>query len=178
MAKEKGDEEEEEEVLHATGWDHVPLPKPEKSKYAITGHEGQVITIALGPGDSCKGEPGVMMYLTPGMTQQANCEGFCARCCSGESCCVINFTNTSNKEAYAALTPNFPTAKVVPVDLSSPNVNGSLITQQGAFMASHGEVEVGISLDCNLTRCCCGGMGLVRQNLRGNGTVRCSFCCD
>lgn len=84
----------------------------------------------------------------------------------------MNFTNdgTSNK-AFVALTPNFPTAKVVPVDMSSPHVNGHLIAQQGAFMASYGDVQIGISLDCNFMRCCCAGTGLVRQKLEGNGTA-------
>lgn len=170
MTKESDDDEEE--VLHATGWDHLKIPEPKKSRYAVTGHEAQVVTLALGAGDSCKGEPGTMMYLSPGMSQHVSCDGCCARCCSGESCWVVNFTNTGvGGEAYAALTPNFPTAKVVPVDMSSPHVNEALITQRGAFMASHGDVEVGMSLDCNLTRCCCGGMGLVRQQLTGSGTV-------
>jgi uncharacterized protein (AIM24 family) len=46
------------------------------------------------------------------------------------------------------MTPNFPTSKVVPVDLSSPHVNGKLIAQKGAFMASYGDVNIGISFDC------------------------------
>ena len=52
-------------------------------------------------------------------------------------------------------------AKVVPVDMSSPHVNGVLIAQQGSFMASVGDVEIGMSLDCNFMRCCCAGTGLV-----------------
>jgi uncharacterized protein (AIM24 family) len=31
--------------------------------------------------------------------------------------------------------------------LSSPHVNGRLIAQQGAFMASYGDVQVGTSFD-------------------------------
>ena len=62
-------------------------------------------------------------------------------------------------------------AKVVPVDMSSPAVGGTLIAQQGAFMASYGDVSIGISCDCNLMRCCCAGLGLVRQKLHGNGTA-------
>ena len=105
-----------------------------------------------------------MMYLSPGVSQQVSCDGCCARCCSGEDCFVMNFTHSGNGKGYVGLTPNFPMAKVVPVDLSSPDVNGVLIAQQGAFMASMGEVEIGISLDCNLLRCCCAGTGLVRTH--------------
>lgn len=103
-----------------------------------------------------------MMYLSPGISQQVSCDGCMARCCAGEDCFVMNFTHSGSEKGYVALTPNFPMAKVVPVDLSSPSVNGVLIAQQGAFMASVGDVEIGISCDCNLLRCCCAGTGLVR----------------
>lgn len=159
-------------VSHASGWDPLEVKVSTDAKYAITGNENQVLTVALAPGDSCKGEPGSMMYLAPGVTQMASCEGCCERCLAGEDCCVLNFTNTRDMEvSYAALTPNDPMGKVIPVDLSSANVNGTLIVQQGAYMASYGEVDVGISLDCNFMRCCCGGVGLVRQKITGTGTV-------
>lgn len=160
-----------EEVLKVTGWHHADLAKPTTPRYAITGHESQCLTIALGPGDTAQGEPGSMMFLTKDMTQSASFEGCWARCCSGESCCAVNFTNSGSNQGFVALTPNFPTAKVIPVNLASENVSNSLIAQQGAFMASHGDVEIGMDCDCNLTRCCCGGMGLVRQKINGGGTV-------
>mmetsp|Transcript_32349 Transcript_32349/g.74307 ORF Transcript_32349/g.74307 Transcript_32349/m.74307 type:complete len:201 (-) Transcript_32349:95-697(-) len=114
-----------------------------------------------------------MMYLTSGMHQQVGCDGCLARCCAGEDCCVMNFTNPGHSEnvGFVAMSPNFPTSKVVPVDMKAPHVGGVLITQQGAFMASYGDVHVGISLDCNLLRCCCAGLGLVRQKLEGDGTA-------
>jgi len=73
----------------------------------------------------------------------------CGRCCSGEDCCWVNFANTggTGENGFIALSPNFPTGKVIPVDLSSPHVNGRLIAQQGAFMASYGDVQVGTSFD-------------------------------
>jgi uncharacterized protein (AIM24 family) len=112
-----------------------------------------------------------MMYLTSGMKQSVSCDGCCARCMSGEDCWVMHFTNHAAEPGYVALTSNFPTSKVVPVDLSSEHVGGSLICQQGSYMASHGDVQVGISCDCNFIRCCCGGMGMVRQKVHGSGTV-------
>jgi uncharacterized protein (AIM24 family) len=60
---------------------------------------------------------------------------------------------------------------VVPVNLSSPEVGGALIAQKGAYMASYGDVSVQISCDTGCLRCCCGGMGMIRQKLAGNGTV-------
>eukprot|EP00543_Licmophora_paradoxa_P006672 CAMPEP_0202442644 /NCGR_PEP_ID=MMETSP1360-20130828/2032_1 /ASSEMBLY_ACC=CAM_ASM_000848 /TAXON_ID=515479 /ORGANISM="Licmophora paradoxa, Strain CCMP2313" /LENGTH=254 /DNA_ID=CAMNT_0049058063 /DNA_START=20 /DNA_END=784 /DNA_ORIENTATION=- len=158
-------------VLEASGWNKLFVPQPTIAKYAITGYESQIVTVSINNGDSVKGEPGVMMYLTPGMTQRASCDGCFERLCSGEECCVMNFINEQGGNGYVAMTPNFPMAKVVPIDLSSPEVGGTLIAQQGAFMASYGDVRIGISLDCNFLRCCCAGTGLVRQKIEGSGTV-------
>lgn len=56
------EEEEPEIVLEASGWEHAYVPKPEDlpetTKYAITGKESQIVSVALGPGDTIKGEPG------------------------------------------------------------------------------------------------------------------------
>jgi len=157
-------------VSKASGWEVLEVVEGPGNRYAITGNENQVVTVTLRPGDSCQGEPGSMMYLSPGVTQQATYEGCCERCCAGESCFVLRFTNSGSSDIqYAALTPNEPLGKVVPVDLSSPAVNGTLIAQSGAYMGALGDVSVGISLDCNFVRCCCGGAGLVRQKLTGTG---------
>mmetsp|Transcript_21126 Transcript_21126/g.24316 ORF Transcript_21126/g.24316 Transcript_21126/m.24316 type:complete len:265 (+) Transcript_21126:97-891(+) len=165
-------DEKENLVLKATGWNNFYVPVEPDSKFVVTGRESQVLTVKLPPGDTVKSEPSTMMYMTDGMETVATCEGCCKRICAGEDCCVANFNNTSTtKEAFVALTPIFPTAKVVPIDMSSPEVNGTIIAQQGAFMASYGDVEVDVSLDCNFKTCCCGGMGLVRQKLTGTGTA-------
>ncbi|GAX09678.1 hypothetical protein FisN_19Lh146 [Fistulifera solaris] len=163
---------DDELVLATTGWSHLPLPTT--PVYAIAGHESQVLTVQLNNvGDVCQGEPGTMMYLSSDIQQSTTCEEGCLeRTCAGESCCVLHFTKSAGgatTPSYCALTPNFPTAKVVPIDLNT--VQGVLICQQGAYMASWGDVHVEMSLDCNLLRCCCGGMGLVRQKLQGTGTV-------
>jgi uncharacterized protein (AIM24 family) len=162
---------EAELVLAHTGWSHLDIPKLESINYAVTGHESQVLTFKLQPGDVLHGEPGSMLYLTSEVKQNVSYQGCCNRLCSGEDCFVLNLTNHSNKPGYAALSPSFPTAKVIPIDLSSTNVGGVLIAQSGSFMASYGDVRVGVSWDCNFMRCCCSGLGLVRQKLEGTGTA-------
>lgn len=173
--KRKKDEDlpEAEIVLEASGWQKLQIPSAYAVNYAVTGHESQILTMQLATGDTLQGEPGTMMYLTGGVKQHVSCAGCLNRFCSGEGCFVVHFTNTGavSDPAYAALSPNFPTAKIVPIDMSSPHVNGKLIAQQGSYMASYGNVTVGISLDCNFIRCCCSGLGLVRQKLEGTGTV-------
>jgi len=81
----------------------------------------------------------------------------------------LTFANKGSAgPVHVSLTPNFP-AKVVPVDLST--TNGGLITKTSAYMASFGKVDIDYSCDCDFLRCCCGGMGLVRQKLKGTGTT-------
>jgi uncharacterized protein (AIM24 family) len=150
----KGLEDDPDIVLHAAGWNYLQVPKTEEVNYAITGYESQIVTLQIQVGDSCKAEPGVMMYLTPGMKQAVKCDPFtsCGRCCSGEDCCWVDFTNDGSSsysdKGFVALSPHFPTSKVIPVDMSSPHINGSLICQQGAFMASYGDVDIATSFDC------------------------------
>mmetsp|Transcript_58419 Transcript_58419/g.142878 ORF Transcript_58419/g.142878 Transcript_58419/m.142878 type:complete len:337 (-) Transcript_58419:135-1145(-) len=163
-------------LLDTIGWkleDEVVGHGTHGNKYAITGNESQVLTVALQPGETCLGEPGVMMYLSPNVGLMASCAGCCTRCLSGEDCCVMNFTHSGldQEPGYAALTPNEPLAKVIPVEMSSPAVGGCLIVQKGAYMASYGDVNINISCDTNFCRCCCGGMGLIRQKLEGSGTA-------
>lgn len=188
MSNKEEQEEEEHKLLDYTGWEELPVATislPGEAEYAVTGHESQVLTITLPqPGQHVQAAPGTMMYLSTGITQQISCtEGFCARCVSGESCCVMNFlhhdhhhhhhrgsTLQQQQAAHVALTPTFPTAKVVPINLS--DVGGTLLCQPGSYMASFGDdVQVGVSCDCNFLRCCCGGFGMVRQKIYGSGTV-------
>jgi uncharacterized protein (AIM24 family) len=158
-------------VLHHSGFDQAEALIPKDTFYAITGHESQVLTVRLPEGGQVRGEPGTMFYLSDGVSQRISFDDCFKRCCTGEDCCVVDFVNTGSQSAFTSLTPSFPTAKVVPVDLSSPHVGGSLIAQKSAFMASYGDVRIQVDLDCNFLRCCCGGMGMIRQRLVGQGTA-------
>jgi len=175
-------------VLEASGWEqllakdinkeHAHATGPHSThQYAITGHESQIVTVAIPPGQDCQGEPGSMMYLTSDVSMKVSCGAdCCGRCMGGESCCIVNFHNHAspsnpNQTGYAALVTNSPLAKVVPIDMNSAAVGGELIVQKGAYMASYGDVQITYSFDCNFIRCCCGGMGLVRQKIKGTGTA-------
>jgi len=168
-----GYEEEEEEnvVLEVTGWDKAYIPPAEESKYAISGKVSQVITFSVDNGESIQSEPGTMMYMSNGMKPRVSYEGCWSRVCSGECCYAVNYDNSSDEEkAFLALTPNFPTAKVVPVELKSKDIGGELVASLGAYMASSGEVHVGTSCDCSCTAIF-SGTGFIRQTLEGTGTV-------
>ena len=126
------DVELEDPVLKASGWEEVEVREAPNHKFAITGNEAQIVTVSLQPGEVCHGEPGSMMYLSDEVEMLASYAGCWNRCCGGESCAVLNFTNkATGTEGYAALVPSDPLAKVVPVELSAPEVGGTLIVQQG-----------------------------------------------
>jgi len=113
------------------------------------------------------------MYATDQIKPELVCDGCWGRCCSGEACCIASYANLGSigTPGYVALTPTFPTAKVVPVNLSLPDVAGKLYCQRGSYLASYGDVSVEFSIDKNCMRCCCAGMGLVRQKIKGTGTA-------
>jgi uncharacterized protein (AIM24 family) len=77
------------------------------------------------------------MYLSPQVDMLVSYAGCCTRCCGGESCFVLNYTNNSSSgPGYAALAPSVPLGKVVPIDLTAPDVGGTLIVQQGKVECS------------------------------------------
>ena len=65
---------------------------------------------------------------------------------------------------YVALTPVRP-AKVLPVSLGGRR----FLAKDRAFFASLGAVEVNFDVDTNPLTCCCGGQGLIRQVIKGDG---------
>lgn len=136
------------------------------ANYFINGPDCQVLTVNLEPQQILRAEPGTMMHMSPNIQTDADCQPCnCGRTCSGESCVMVEF-QPKNGPGYVGLTPNFP-AKVIPVDLARM---GHLTTRKSAFMAGIGDINMEYDCDLNCCRCCCGGMGCIRQKLSGTGT--------
>lgn len=146
--------------------DVTPTHFASDSKYVISGPDCQILSVSLQPGEETESEPGAMMYMSPGIQTSVEC-GRCSRCFTGESCMKTVYKNTTSKPGFIGLTPNFP-AKVVPVDLSQ---FGKLYVQPGAYFSSIGQMEIEADIDCNCFRACCGGMGCIRQQATGTGTL-------
>jgi len=164
-------------VMDASGWEpliasDMHAKQDSDHQYAITGSESQIVTITIPPGTTAQGEPGSMMYLSSPVSMKVRCgSDWMGRCIGGESCCILDYRNNSHETGHAGLVSNGPLGKVVPIEMSSPSINNTLIVQKGAYMASYGDVTLDFDLDCNIVRCCCGGMGLVRQKIKGTGTA-------
>lgn len=135
--------------------------------FSITGADCQVLSVAVPPGGRVECEPGSMLMMSEDMSTSVEC-GSCGRLCTGETLCKVVFTNKGTNEGFLALTPNYP-AKVVPQNLT--NMNGKLIVKSGSYMGAIGKVDLSADADCNCCSCCCGGMGFIRQAVKGDGTV-------
>lgn len=86
---------------------------------------------------------------------------------SGEGQFATQFCNDEGTPEIIGLTPNVPSAKVIPVDLSDPLVNGVLRCKRDAWMASLGDTEITYDTDFRLMTCLFGGLGISRQKLVG-----------
>jgi len=139
---------------------------PSEPKFTISGPNCQILTISAEPGEIIRCEPGTMMVMSDFISSSMSCSGL-GTCMTGEGCCIATYTNQSDnrEKGFVALTPSYP-AKIVPIDLSK--VQGSLITMAGSYMASINDVQIESDCDCGFN-CCFGGMGMIRQELKGKG---------
>ena len=99
------------------------------------------------PGDHVTSEPGAMMFMSDNVNTELVCDGCCERCCSGEACCQIKYTNNGSGEAFVGLSPNFP-AKVIPVPLSQHN--NEIQAKAGAYFSNVGTAAVTSKFDLNV----------------------------
>ncbi len=104
--------------------------------------------------------------MSPGVKSSVEC-GRCTRICTGETLCKVVYTNETKSTGYIGITPNFP-AKVVPVDLTQFH---RIFTRKGTYFSSIGDVEVSANCDMSCFRSALGGLGCIRQEARGTGTV-------
>jgi uncharacterized protein (AIM24 family) len=145
----------------------VPDLSGSSMPFTITGVDCQVLSVSVPPKGRVECEPGSMLLMSGDIGTSVEC-GSCGRLCTGETLCKVVFTNEGKDEGFVALTPNYP-AKVVPCNLTK--LGNKLIVKSGSYMGSIGKVDLAADADCNCCSCCCGGMGFVRQAVKGDGTV-------
>ena len=133
------------------------------AKYEIVGTDMQLLRLHLDPGEKVTAEPGAMVYAHSATKAGCNGDDCCARCLSGSPCIMGTFEATG-PGAYVGLTPVRP-AKVLPLNLNGRRFLG----KDRAYFASIGDVTVSYDVDTNPLTCCCGGQGLIRQVIKGEG---------
>ena len=132
-------------------------------QWTISGHDMQVFTSTVPPGETVVTEVGSFMYMAPFMETEVELTLFsaggpsegCNRICGGESCVKVFLKNPSSTETgYVGLTPNFP-GKILPIKFGT-HVSASepLIAQSGAYMT--GDVDVGKCTGAHKTCFRCG----------------------
>ena len=122
-------------------------------KWTIAGHDMQILTTTVPPGETVVTEVGSFMFGSPDIKTSVEltlcARGGCGegwqRICGGESCAKVLLLNESNAEGFVGLTPNFP-AKVIPIQFGKHiRDDTALISQGGAYMSHLGDVDVGTS---------------------------------
>jgi uncharacterized protein (AIM24 family) len=151
----------------------------EGANFHISGDDSQMLQLNVDAGKKITCETGSMVHMSEGMESDLVCGGIgacCARLCTGEGCCVVDYTNTdqSKPQGFIGLTPTYP-AKIVPVDLA--NQGGVVKVAAGSYFSNAGTSEtdsVAVDLDCLCCSpmvCCFGGQGCLMQKLSGSGHV-------
>ncbi|KAJ3250880.1 hypothetical protein HK103_003067 [Boothiomyces macroporosus] len=139
-------------------------------KYAIFGHETQVLQVNLFPGESVVSQPGAMLYRGEGVNISTGVggvgQGF-SRIMAGESFFKNSYTNRGKYMESIAISPSFP-AKIIPIDLSR---SGTILAKHGSYIAHIGNVNVSFQVVSNMMAGCFGGNGLFLLKLEGNGIV-------
>ena len=129
----------------------------------VLGQDMQVLRIHLNRGEKALAEPGAMVYMSENVEAGCDSDKWWPRCMGCEPCCFATF-EAKGDGAYVGLTPNRP-AKVLPLVLGGRRFLG----KKGMYFASTGQVDVDFNMDLNPVTCCCGGQGMIRQVLKGDG---------
>jgi len=148
------------------GW--TVISKTNAPGFQVVGERYSYVQKTLPPGAEFQGEPGVMAYMSDGVTMKAQFAGM--RLLSGEGLAKVKYTNQGSTDGYLGLSPNMPMAIVIPYD---PLTNGPLNCKRGVFMAGDTTVRVMPKFlpAASGLACCCGGMAPVIQEVSGHGTA-------
>jgi hypothetical protein len=111
-------------------WYTPPMSKTKEfstggHEWMISGHDMQVLTSTLPPGEEFITETGSFMFGSSGLKTSVELTlcargGFtegCQRIFGGESCVKVLLRNEGSEEGFVGITPNFP-AKIIPIKVS------------------------------------------------------------
>lgn len=148
--------------------------------YQVFGSEMQYVEVTLDPGETVIGEPGAMMYMTPGIQMQTvfgdpsqQQQGFLGklatagkRVMTGESMFVTTFTAAGSGREIVAFAAPYP-GKIIPLHLNQHG--GEIICQKDSFVCAAKGVQIGIAFQKKIGVGLFGGEGFIMQRLTGDG---------
>ncbi len=145
--------------------------------YQITGHDIQMLEIALDPGETVIAEAGTMTYIEQGVDFTAKMGdgsgsvmgklwGIGKRLLTGESIFLTHFSNGDKQLRHVGFSAPFP-GSIIPVNLAEHDEQ--IICQKDSFLAAALGTEVDIAFHKRLGTGFFGGEGFILQRLRGDG---------
>ena len=137
----------------------------------VQGHEAQMATVRLLPGQKVVAQPGAMVHMSEGIQTETTIGAMVRRVAAGERLGMTAYTYESTKSdnvaGTVAFAPDFP-SKIFAINLD--DYGGRIIAGRGAFVFGDARVQlfayfpgVGTGLF--------GGEGLAMQRLVGQGNV-------
>ncbi|MGH8164118.1 MAG: TIGR00266 family protein, partial [Rhodanobacteraceae bacterium] len=148
--------------------------------YQVFGSEMQYVEVTLDPDEVVIAEPGMMMYMTPGIQMETvfgdpsnKTGGFWSkvaaagkRAITGESIFITTFRNGAARREQVAFAAPYP-GKILPMHLDQ--LGGELICQKDAFVCAARGVQIGIAFQKRIGVGLFGGEGFIMQRLTGDG---------
>ncbi|MDG5472566.1 TIGR00266 family protein [Jeotgalibacillus sp. ET6] len=148
--------------------------------YKLYGDDMQFVEVELDPQETVIAEAGSLMMMDDGIKMETifgdgsssqggligKLIGAGKRVITGESLFMTTFTNEGSGKKHVSFASPYP-GKIVPMDLSE--LNGKLICQKDAFLASAKGVSLGIEFQRKLGTGFFGGEGFIMQKLEGDG---------
>lgn len=151
-------------------------------QYKVFGSDLQYVEITLAPDAEVVGEPGSMMYMNEGITQETILgDGSAApflsrlwrslrRAFTGESMFSVIYRNADPKRrpqrvAFATST----IGKIIAIDLDS--CGGAVVCQRGAYLAGTRGLALKVAMQKKFRVGFFGGEGFVMQRIEGKGVV-------
>lgn len=137
-------------------------------QYEIKGELAQVALLTLEAGETCWGNRGTLMSLTPAidwtLKVPGGLGGAVKRSFAGEGISLL-FIEAQKDNQHVALTSNQP-GKIMAWDLSG----GSVLTTRGSFVAAFGkQVDITVVVARRAGAAFFGGAGLFLQKISGDG---------
>lgn len=150
--------------------------------YEIHGEEMQYVEVTLDPNEAVIGEPGTMMYMTPGIQMETvfgdpsqQNQGVMGklmsagkRALTGESLFVTTFTARGGARQQVAFAAPFP-GKLLPMHMDE--LGGELVCQKDSFVCAAMGTKVGIAFQKKIGVGLFGGEGFIMQRITGDGVA-------
>ena len=137
----------------------------------IAGNFTQYLEAEMPPNETLISEAGAMTYYEDGINMEVHIlenglTGLLKRLFSGEGISLVTFVNKTNEIKKLVLSSN-----AVIHSIKIDDYSNELICAKTSFFASTKEISIGLDIDKNILSGLFGGLGIIRQKIKGKGTV-------